>query len=295
MTKKFMTQIEQQNVSATNISAAPLPLVSPPSPESIIERRRVSEAQVVQATAEQASQLRAERDKLRDERETSRKLRARLEEADQEIARLNARHKADQENAAEWKAKAELASLASQATSPPTYPEGRESRLEDQLGSLQVRFNTLKKLHDAKSVEVSDIKKQLDTKHKELADRDGERGDSEKKLQECLKENRNIRQKMENFSKDAQVADAEHRRIAAVARLMAPGEFMRNMKSSEAKNNFSQDNSRLCHRNAELETESKLQDTILARLRQKGLGDVINEAWREVCTAEANEDPVPGR
>lgn len=275
MTKKFETQIEQQNVSTVVASA---PVVLPPSPD--MARRRISEAKVVQVTAELNKDI-------KDEREVSKRLREKLKEAEQDILSLNA-------SAAHWKAKAEQQQTALEGQ-VAAQPECREARLEDQLGSLQVRFNSLKKQHDGKVTELIELKKQLDGKHKEFFDLAGERGEWERKLQDCSKENRSIRQKMETFAKDVQVADAEHRRIAESCSLMVPGEFMRNIKSSEARNNFSQENAQLVNRNSELETECTLHEKFLSCLRQKGLGDVINEVWHEVSTSEACEDPVQRR
>lgn len=232
---------------------------------------------------------------------------ARLEEAEQEASFLKARlvdEKSKVEQAeheisflkvtlSDEKAKAEKTRSSLHHHHTPYADCGdTTSRLEDQLGSLQVRYNTLKKQYDGKGMQTSELQKQLDAKNKELHDERLSKEEKDSKLQDAFKENKNIRQKMINFSKDSSIADAEHRRLASAGRLMTPGEFARMMKSSESKNNFSQENARLLHRTADLETESGLQSKVLSGLRERGLGNVIDEVWHDVSSIDACEDPV---
>jgi len=235
---------------------------------------------------------------------------SRLEEAEQEAGFLRARLVDERSKAerteheisllkvtlSDEKGKAALAAEKTRSSVHQHAPYAdcgdTTSRLEDQLGSLQVRYNTLKKQYDAKGMQTSELQKQLDAKSKEMHEARLGKDEKDGKLQEALKENKNIRQKMINFSKDSSIADSEHRRLASAGRLMTPGEFARMMKSSEARNNFSQENARLFHRSADLETEAALQSKVLSGLRTRGLGNVIDEVWHDVSTIDACEDPA---
>lgn len=279
---------------ATDTFQAPRPSL----PESEHPSERVLEATPVRAEVHERElqELRQANAKLN---EANAKLTARLEErstrleeAEQEISQLAAEKlRAEHEvsflktSLSDEKAKAQKSGVENHHSSN-TDCRG----LEDQIGSLTVRYNTLKKQYDAKGTEARELQKQLDLKSKELDEKDGKVEERENKLQESLKENRNIRQKMANWAKDAQITDAEHRRMTSAGRLNTPGEFARMMKSSENRNNMSQENASLISRNIELEAESQLDNKVLSRLREKGLGNVIDEVWHEVSACEELED-----
>lgn len=177
-------------------------------------------------------------------------------------------------------------------------------RLENELATLQIRYNTLKKQYDAKSAREREHERQLDVQRSELerlkkelqeADtkQDAKAEEREAKFLECSKENKALRQKIASLSRDFQLADAEHRRIASAHRLMAPQEFARKMQSDEMRCSLSQEAQRLARRNDDLETDLRCKDKVLQRLRQeRGLGDFIEEAWRQELAADGlGEDP----
>lgn len=235
-------------------------------------------------------ELRQSSEAVQRAKEANAKLNARLEEAEHEISFLKASLSLEKGKAEKTSVEAEK-TCAEAAIHADSQESSATARLEDQLGSLQVRYNTLKKQYDGKGMHASEMQKQTETKNKELREVELKLEEKEHKLQESLKENKHIRQKLINFSKESQVADAEHRRIASVGRLMTPGEFSRMMKSTEARNGFSQENARLFHRSAELETETQLQGKVLSRLREKGLGNLIDEVWHDVATSDAIQGP----
>jgi len=246
-------------------------------------------------------ELRQSSEAVQRAKEANAKLNARLEEAEHEVSSLKARL-SDERAKAEHKisflkatltlekGKAEKTSVEAHAPHADGQESSATARLEDQLGSLQVRYNTLKKQYDGKGMHASEMQKQTEAKNKELREIEVKLEEKEQKLQESFSENKKIRQKMINFSKESQIADAEHRRIASVGRLMTPGEFSRMMKSSEARNGFSQENARLFHRSAELDTEAQLQGKVLSRLREKGLGNLVDEVWHDVAASDAIQE-----
>lgn len=178
------------------------------------------------------------------------------------------------------------------------------ARLENELATLQIRYNTLKKQYDAKSSREREHERQLDAQRSEIerlkkelqeADtkQDAKSEEKEAKLLECSRENKALRQKIASLSRDFQLADAEHRRIASAHRLMAPQEFARKMQSDEMRCSLSQEVQRLARRNDDLETDMRCKDKVLHRLRQeRGLGDFIEEAWRQELAADGvGQDP----
>jgi len=105
------------------------------------------------------------------------------------------------------------------------------------------------------------------------------------------KEVRVLRQKVQDSKTIIDNLESQLRRTSGAASIIAPGEFMRSIKSSEAKNGFSLANARLASRNAELESEALLIRKENALLRVRLPSEVADALWAEaVASAVAASD-----
>merc|ERR1719424_2435470 len=105
------------------------------------------------------------------------------------------------------------------------------------------------------------------------------------------KETRLLRQKLQEARVHVENLASQLRRTSGAASIIAPGEFMRSIKSSEAKNGFSQANACLVSRNAELESEALLIRKENALLRVRLPSEVADALWAEaVASAVAASD-----
>lgn len=235
-----------------------------------VERRRLSEAYVAKDDFETRAQS---------------KLAERVKELEEENLKLRARVESAEKDAS-------------------TDLEEKTS-IESKFRQLEIRYATQSKQMDAKSSEVADLKRTLARERQEkqdlelqmqelqaqLADsetrskRNQAQSDKVAKVEKYEKENKSLKQKMQDQHSKMRDLETELRKAACQGR--TPGDIWRMVESIEAKNHFSEENNRMRSLATELETERNLMRKEVDLFRKRLSPEVCAAIRREAADAVA--------
>jgi hypothetical protein len=178
----------------------------------------------------------------------------------------------------------------------------RQSGLEihDKDQTLQQIKHEHQKLDDARTSQLQDLNKENSELRQKLRFRDeafeAEQDAMSRRMEEKAEGARieaHLKKKLQEAKIHIESLETQLRRCSSAASLVSPGEFMRMMKNSEAKNSFSVDNARLFSRNSELESEAMLIKKEISLLRRHVPTEVVGAIWREAAIgAKEEEDDV---
>lgn len=166
--------------------------------------------------------------------------------------------------------------------------------IHDKDQSLQQLKHEHQKQDESKQLQLQDLNAEITTLRQHLQDEAAHSEQQTMATNQAIeaykekdeKEVRLLRQKLQDSKVHIENLASQLRRTSGAASIIAPGEFMRSIKTSEARNGFSQANACLVSRNAELESETLLIKKENFLLRRRLPVDVV-EALVAEAVAEA--------